>query len=584
MTAVSRENAPPKRASRVLVLAAWVYVLVTMFAWLGTLPLLEPDEGRNASVAAEMASSGAWLVPTYDGNPYLDKPAFYFRAVALAFDAFGRSEFSARLPSALAGLATLLLVFWFVRLHHGLRTAAVAIVVIQSTPMFFGLERVVIMDMQLALFVCASILTGFEAEYGQPTPRRGLFVTSAVCTGLATLVKGPVGFLVPGFVLVALALIERRKGALRRLFAPLHIALFFAVTLPWFVSLCLARPDFLYYGLVYESWQRFSTGLSHHRESWWFYAPILFVGGMGWSLLVPEGLFRAWRARAELFRADRLLVVWGITVSVFFSLSSSKLPAYVLTAFVAAGIGIARLIDAGWRDPQGAAAGIVRRGTGMLTLLLAIVFAVGLAGLLRPDAAAHLVARAVPDLQDLDLVHGVLLALTIGVGVLVAMGAFAWVRRRTDAAFLVHALALPILGWSVLPILRASLGERRTARSLATAIRELDADVDVVALAAWSSGLPFYLGRNVTLVTSDGVQTRSNYLVYTLARAQDWPATMVETNAFVDWLDARPRPVLLIAPTADRDRVEAQARRRGLEPIQLTSSWCGVVVPARGGR
>ena len=89
--------------------AAWV-LFVLAVAWfavcfrLGDLPLEQPDEGRNAEVAREMKAAGAWLVPTYDGIAYLDKPAFYFKAVALSLAMFGDSETAARMPSAVFGL------------------------------------------------------------------------------------------------------------------------------------------------------------------------------------------------------------------------------------------------------------------------------------------------------------------------------------------------------------------------------------------------------------------------------------------------------------------------------------------------
>ena len=77
---------------RALIGVAFLLAAGLFFARLGDLPLIDPDEGRNAEVAREMAESGAWVVPTYNAIPYLDKPAFYFRAVALSFSAFGRAR------------------------------------------------------------------------------------------------------------------------------------------------------------------------------------------------------------------------------------------------------------------------------------------------------------------------------------------------------------------------------------------------------------------------------------------------------------------------------------------------------------
>ena len=110
---------------RTLTGVAFLLAAVLFFARLGDLPLIDPDEGRNAEVAREMAESGAWVVPTFNAIPYLDKPALYFHAVALSFRAFGRSETTARLPSALSAAALVVMMFVFCRRVYGERTGRV---------------------------------------------------------------------------------------------------------------------------------------------------------------------------------------------------------------------------------------------------------------------------------------------------------------------------------------------------------------------------------------------------------------------------------------------------------------------------
>src|SRR6185312_12933846 len=81
--------------------------------------LLDPDEGRNAEVAREMARSNDYLVPHLDGLPYLDKPIVYFAAAAAMMELFGPNEAAARLPAYLATLATIGLLVWFARRRWG---------------------------------------------------------------------------------------------------------------------------------------------------------------------------------------------------------------------------------------------------------------------------------------------------------------------------------------------------------------------------------------------------------------------------------------------------------------------------------
>src|ERR1700744_2493992 len=116
------DSPPPKRLNIFpWILFTLAVIWVALFFRLGSLPLIQPDEGRNAEVAREMKESGAWLSPSYNGITYLDKPAFYFKAVALSLTVFGDNETAARLPSALFALALLVIIFFFCRRTCGTR-------------------------------------------------------------------------------------------------------------------------------------------------------------------------------------------------------------------------------------------------------------------------------------------------------------------------------------------------------------------------------------------------------------------------------------------------------------------------------
>src|SRR5262249_4073851 len=151
----------------------------------------QPDEGRNAEVAREMNESGAWVVPTYNGLDYLDKPAFYFKAVALSLACFGDNETAARIPSAAFGVGLLLLVHAFCRRVYGARCSWLAVIVVATMPLFFSNSRTVIFDIALAFFVCAAIFAGYLAEEAFDGRARLWYLLGAAAAGFATLVKGP---------------------------------------------------------------------------------------------------------------------------------------------------------------------------------------------------------------------------------------------------------------------------------------------------------------------------------------------------------------------------------------------------------
>src|SRR5260221_10029192 len=124
------DDAKSDSSVRVLVLLAFAVSAFMIFAGLGKLPLMQPDEERNAEVAREMKQSGNWLIPTYDCLPYLDKPSFFFKTVALSFSTFGETSAAARLPSALFGFGLLAMLFCFCRRAYSARTAALAMLVV----------------------------------------------------------------------------------------------------------------------------------------------------------------------------------------------------------------------------------------------------------------------------------------------------------------------------------------------------------------------------------------------------------------------------------------------------------------------
>src|SRR5260370_16265338 len=147
---------------------------------------------------------------------------------------------------------------------QGARCGLLAAIIIATTPLYFANARTVIFDMALTFFVCGAIFAGYLAEATEGKTRRIWYLLAAASAGFATLVKGPVGFLIPTLVLLSFNLLEGQAGAWRRLFALLNLVVFCGITLPWFAGLCFAHRDFFHYGLVEESFNRFTTASRFH--------------------------------------------------------------------------------------------------------------------------------------------------------------------------------------------------------------------------------------------------------------------------------------------------------------------------------
>lgn len=566
-------------SQRALCWLAVATVISTLCCRLGYLPLLSPDEGRNAEVAREMKESGAWLVPTYDGAVRLDKPAFFFKVVALSLAAFGNTETAARLPSAAAGVGLTLLVFAFCRRVHGTRCAWLAVIVVATMPLFVANARTVVVDMMLALFVCGAIFAGYLAELQEGAARRNWHLAGAALGGMATLVKGPVGFLIPALVLLVFHRLEGRGGAWKRMLSPLNILVFLAVTLPWFVALCVRHPDFLQYGMVEESFKRFTSARRFSRaEPFYFYVPIVAATFLPWSLLLPEAIWKAWQERGPKNRADRLCLVWAVVVVVFFSISQSKLPGYILSVTVACGILAARVLESALAAPDRWAGGLMRRATAALAglcLIVAVVAAsAGVSGMqalarplrITPDEAGGLYYAAIP--------------VMIGLGVFAGFGVLAFRRRSIRLCFLCLALFPPVFGHTSFHVF-SHIFEAKSARLLADKCAALPATTELACLQCFPNGLSFYLGRTLTVFSSDGSELASNYIVYSISKSGQWPEKVVPLSKMNGWLKSREGPVCLIAASAWRRVLAAIAEVDGAKVEELSDGYVAVKLASR---
>lgn len=561
------------RRERVFLLIAWLIAGLMIFARLGDLPLRDPDEGRNTQVAKEMREAGAWLTPTLNGLVYLDKPAFFFKAVAISMAFFGDSETAARLPSAFFALGVLGMVYGFCRREYDQTTASLAVIIVATTPSFFALARHVIFDMTLGFFVCGAIFAGYFAE-ADPQKRRLWYLLGSASAGLATLVKGPVGFLVPILALTVFNLTDKNPGWWKRLFHPLNFLVFFAVTLPWFIGLSILHPDFPHYGLVEESFNRFTTGSFRRKAPFYYYGLVILGGLFAWSALLPEAARVAWQKRARWTRADRFLIFWALAVTIFFSISKSKLPHYILSALVALGILTARLFATALKNRENVANRVVFRGLTALAILC-IGFAIFLSlELVFPDAYRRVLKINSSEFSRVSVVFGPGACLLALVAATAFVGRWKKDARIAFASFMIIPLAFVSIGFPA--IMRYS--EASSSRALASMIPK---DIPVVCLQSFPVGLPFYIGKQVTLISTDGGELTSNYVKYSLKKSERWPAQVVPFSEHEEWLKSRKSAVYIVSNKNAKPNLEIIAAKHHSTIQELTNNWWGLALPAQ---
>lgn len=493
-----------------------VVAAILFFAGLGRLPLLEPDEGRNAEVAREMLATGDFITPHYNSLAYLDKPAVFFWLVAGSFRLLGVSEFAARLPSALAALGTMALVWVMGRRMSGEAAGLRAAIIWATMPLVIIFSRQVIFDMTLTFLVTLSLLA-FWIAAGTDFKRPWLEVVMFAAWGIATITKGPVGFLLPLLSILTYQALAGRFRELKRLRWGLGIAVFLAAALSWFVPACVRNPDFARYALWQESLQRFATGSAKRGGSVFYYIPVFLAGLLPWSLFLlfagRRQVVRWKQLRDEANRSVLFLLAWAVVIFVFFTISRSKLPAYFLPATVPFSI----LMSRAWTEVEGTEAD--RRPDWLKAGFAALIAA----GLLITLAVwwmgqfAHLRDRLIQKVDPRVLATAKPSLVYTGL-ILAALGVLGRDltermrgRWRAPATFALLALTAPALFVRWLPALKAYASTSSSRRLAQNILSSPQKDWPVISLYYFRTGLPFYLQRPVGLVSADGGQMTSNY-------------------------------------------------------------------------
>jgi 4-amino-4-deoxy-L-arabinose transferase-like glycosyltransferase len=297
--------------------------------------LFEPDEGRYAQIPREMLERGDWIVPTLQGEPYLDKPPLFYWLVMGAYSLFGYQAWAARLVPALAMHFSLLLTYLLGRRLLGERSALWGAALLTVAPAFLGIGRLLVLDGLLTLWTTLALFSAFLAQRGTRL-HGGWWLSTAAACGLGVLTKGPVA---PILVIVPL-LLQRRLTAAG---APLgwrpwlaFAGIVLAIALPWYVLACCWLPDFARHFLWQHNVLRFVQPFDHIQPVW-YYAPILLIGLLPVTLLAPWWLrfLLSSSAADSRRRCPELgyLLLAGLWCVLFFSLSGSKLPTYILPAF-----------------------------------------------------------------------------------------------------------------------------------------------------------------------------------------------------------------------------------------------------------
>jgi 4-amino-4-deoxy-L-arabinose transferase-like glycosyltransferase len=349
--------------------------LFFFFFGLGAFGLLGADEPRYAQIAHEMLARHNWIVPTFNGNPWLEKPVLLYWKMMSSYMVFGVSDWVARVPAAAYATVLVLAVFFFMR-HFRFTSELDAAMITASSAGMIGFGRGASTDMLVSAPFALAMMSWWTWHQTGKKLWLGLFYAML---GVGALAKGPVAPALAVLVVGAYAVVHRDgKIFVRSMWVP-GFALFFVIALPWYLAVQHYVPQFFRVFFIEHNLERFGTNLYQHSQPFWYYIPVFLLATLPWTVFTIPALIEAGKTAMNHLRLKSeqdspaahnfathdsaanndsashvsaknhdsvkskdwlaiFLFIWTIIPIVFFSISRSKLPGYILPAIPAAAL------------------------------------------------------------------------------------------------------------------------------------------------------------------------------------------------------------------------------------------------------
>jgi 4-amino-4-deoxy-L-arabinose transferase-like glycosyltransferase len=472
----------------------WFLVIVFAVIWFSNLEyrkLIKPDEGRYAEIPREMVASGDWVTPHLNDLKYFEKPPLQYWTTAIAYTVFGEHQWTSRLWTGLTGFAGILLVWYAGMRLFGREAADYAALLLIGSFLYSAMGHLNTLDMGVTFFLTLgifSLLLG-QAELDHKKQRNWILLAWAALA-LAVLSKGLMGLVLPGAAMFIYMIAQRDLSVLKRMHWLAGLAIFFIISAPWFYLVMKANPEFFHFFFIHEHLERFASKVHDRYQPWYFFIPILLVGMLPWTVLMIDTLMSAWNSSTrviDVFNPVRFLFIWSTFIFVFFSMSGSKLPSYILPIFPALALLMGKhLVDTDTRKLFWLVAPI---------LPLALL-GLGLAPFTAKLADTPLQVQVYGEYSTWLIVASLVLTLAVlaALVLLHRSGSYKPVAVLVLAFGVLIATQLATSGYN-------TIAKERSAYLVADAIRSyVKPGVPIYSVANYEQTLPFYLKRTFTLV------------------------------------------------------------------------------------
>ncbi len=319
-------------------------VLLNFFILLGITPLFNLDEGAFSEATREMLHNHNYITTFLEGNLRFDKPIFIYWFQLLSIKIFGINEFAFRLPSAIAATFWVGGIYYFVKKVYNEKVAFLSSFFMVTTLQIGLIAKAAIADSMLNMWIAFSMFSIYL--YLKEKKEKYLLFAFAFI-GFGTLTKGPVAIMIPLVVTFIYMLIKKDlKLFFKSIFNPKGIAIFLIIALPWYIAEYIQQGDKFINGFILKhNLERFSSPMEHHKGNYFYYIPVLLTGFLPWTTLMI-GYFI--KFREFIAKKDDFFLfgsIWFLFVLIFFSLSGTKLPHYIIYGYTPMFIFMALIYD-----------------------------------------------------------------------------------------------------------------------------------------------------------------------------------------------------------------------------------------------
>ena len=330
-----------------------VLFVVLYFYRLGSVGLIDVDEPRYAEAGREMLESGNWIVPYFNYSVRFDKPIFFYWLEAISMKVFGVNEFAARFPSALCALLCVSILFVFLKTFYDITFALTGVVLLMSSFEFAALSRFSVTDMALASFMSSAMFSFFLGYHHvlnshrffkfQITEFSFWYITGFLFLALAVLTKGPIAIIILCLVFIPFFWwIEKLDYFFKSNTFWIGFFIFLFTIIPWYLMVHFATGgEFTKVFFGTHNFSRFTSVVSGHRGSVFYFIPVVLIGFLPWTFFLPQAIFSLIKKGLRSLLSSTTEQVpwfclwWFLVVFVFFSFSKTKLLTYVLPLFPA---------------------------------------------------------------------------------------------------------------------------------------------------------------------------------------------------------------------------------------------------------